>query len=138
MPKALRSIKAKIVFLAFLYCILIALVSWNKAQAKGPHGGILKKTQNYFIEINTPGKFIYAYLLDKKLKTIDDKELACDLKILSPDNTTFNLKLKPTADGGFMGENLNGFNGSVITFTAFGKTISAKYENASVLVEEKK
>lgn len=138
MPIVLRSIKAKIIFLAFLYCILIAFVSWSKTQAKGPHGGILKKTQGYFIEINTPGKFIYAYLLDKKLKTINDKELVCEVKFSLPDSTSFNLKLKPTTDGGFMGDNLNGFNNCLITFTAFGNSISARYENASILVVEKK
>ncbi len=138
MPIALRSIKARIVFMAFLYCILIAFVSWSKAQPKGPHGGILKKTQNYFIEINNPGKFIYAYLLDKKLKTISDKEMSCDVKFSLPDSTNFSLKLKPSTDGGFMGENLNGFDRCIITFTAFGRTITARYENASVLVVEKK
>ncbi len=138
MPIVVRSIKAKIVFLAFLYCILIAFVSWSKTQARGPHGGIIKRTQNYVIEINTPGKFIYAYLLDRKLNTINDKELACDVKFSLSDSTSFNLKLKPTNDGGFMGENLNGFNGCVVTFTAFSKTITARYENASILVIGKK
>jgi len=138
MPIVLRSIKAKIFFLVLLYCVIIAFVSWNKAQPHGPHNGILKKTGNYFIEINTPGKFIYAYLLDKKLKTINDKDLSCEVKFSLPDSTNFNLKLKPTADGGFMGENLNGFNGCLVTFSAFRKSISAKYENASIFVVEKK
>ncbi|MBA3680932.1 MAG: hypothetical protein H0W73_07160 [Bacteroidetes bacterium] len=138
MPIVLRSIKGKIVFLALLYCILIAFVSWSKTQTKGPHGGIIKKIQNYYIEINTPGKFIYTYLLDKKLNTISNKEVTCDVKFSLPDSTSFNLKLKPHTDGGFIGENLNGFYGCIVTFTAFGKTLSAKYENASVLAVDKK
>lgn len=137
MPLVLRSVKGKIFFLVVLYCIVIAFVSWNKSQPRGPHDGVIKKTGNYFIEINTPGKFIYAYLLDKKLKTINDKDLSCEVKFALPDSTSFSLKLKPTTDGGFMGENLNGFNGCIVTFIAFGKSISAKYENASVLVLEK-
>lgn len=127
MPIVLKSVKARIVFMAFLYCILIALVSWSKAQPKGPHGGVLKKTQNYFIEIKTPGKFIYAYLLDKKLKTINDKEMSCNVNYSLPDSTGFNLKLKPSPDGGFMAENSNGFNGCLVTFATIGQSISARY-----------
>lgn len=85
-----------------------------------------------------PGKFIYAYLLDRKLNTINNKELACNVKFSLPDNTSFNLKLKAITDGGFMGENLNGFNGCVVTFAAFGRIITARYENVSILVIDKK
>lgn len=137
MPITLKSVEVRMVFMTFLYCILIVFVSRSKAQTIGPNGGILEKTQNYFIEVKIPGKFIYAYLLDKKLNAINNKEKSCNVKFYLPDSTGFSLKLKLLTDGGFMGENSNGFNDCLVTFAAFGQSISARFKNASIFVIEK-
>ncbi len=137
MPIVLRSIKAKIIFLAFLYCLTIALVSWSKSSPNGPHGGSLKKSGNYFIEMKNPDKLFYAYLLDKKLNTINNKNISGEVKFFMPDSTSFNVPLKAATDDGFTCESLPGSYASMVTFIIFGKSISARFENPALLVEKK-
>ncbi|MDP1802240.1 MAG: hypothetical protein Q8L81_12860 [Bacteroidota bacterium] len=137
MPIVLRSIKAKIFFLALLYCITIALVSWSKSSPTGPHGGTLKKSGNYFIEMKNPDKFFYAYLLDKKLNSINNKNVSGEVKFLMPDSTSFNVTLKAATDDGFTCESLPGSYACRVTFIVFGKSVSARFENPALLVEKK-
>ena len=136
MSLILRSIKVKICFLAFLYCVTIALVSWNKLSSTGPHGGTLKKAGNYFIEMKTVEKFFYAYLLDKKLKSIDNKNVSGEVKFFMSDSTNFNVSLKRNTDDAFTCENLARSNSCKITFLVFGNSVSAKFENSALLVEK--
>lgn len=137
MPLVLRSVKAKICFLACLYCITIALVSWNKLSSTGPHGGTMKKTGNYFIEMKNPDKFFYAYLLDKKLKNLDSKNVTGEVRFYLSDSTSLNVSLRRSEDEGFMCENISASNLCKITFTIAGKSLIAKFENTSLLVENK-
>lgn len=137
MPIVLRSIKAKIIFLAFLYCITIALVSWSKSTPTGPHGGTLKKSGNYFIEVKNPNNFFYAYLLDKKLNTINNKNISGEVNFFMSDSTSFNVSLKAAVDDGFTCESLPGSNSCKVTFTVLGKAVSARFENPALLVEKK-
>ncbi|MBL7912717.1 MAG: hypothetical protein JNJ41_16765 [Bacteroidia bacterium] len=136
-PLVLRSVKAKICFLAFLYCITIALVSWNKLSSTGPHGGTMKKSGNYFIEMKDPDKFVYAYLLDKKLKNTNSKNVTGEVKFYLPDSTSLNVSLLRSDDGGFTCKTIVGSNLCKITFTIPGKSLTAMFENASSMVENK-
>lgn len=137
MPIVLRSIKAKVIFLAFLYCVTIALVSWSKSSPTGPHGGTLKKSGNYFIEMKNPDKFFSVYLLDKKLNTINNKNVSGEVKFFMPDSTSFNVPLKAAVDDGFTCESLPGSSGCKVTFVILGRSISSRFENPALLVEKK-
>ncbi|MBA2612057.1 MAG: hypothetical protein H0U95_08805 [Bacteroidetes bacterium] len=131
MPLALRSTKIKIFFLVFLYCIIIGFVSWNTPNHTGPHGGSIKNAGNYFIEIKQVDKFLNAYLLDKKLKNMNNKDILGAVKYFFKDSTTFDFKLQPTNASGFTCEGLSGFSVCKVTFTVLGNSVGAKFENTA-------
>jgi hypothetical protein len=117
--------------------VAISLISSKNSQEKGPHGGIVKKADNYFIEMTNPGKFFFAYLLDKNSKTISNKGISGDVKFFLPDSSIFDVQLKPSADDAFTGEGIPGYSSCKITFNIFGRSISAKFENTLLIARKK-
>ncbi len=105
-------------------------------QVQGPHGGIVKKADNYFIEITNPDKFFFVYLLDKNSKTISNKGISADVKFFLPDSSIFNVQLKPSADDAFTGSGVPEFYACRVTFNVFGKSVSAKFENMASVAKK--
>ena len=132
--------KTKICITIFLFTALGMLRAQDSLKTYiGPHGGTVKKANNYFsIEILTSAEKMHTYLLNKKRKTIPNKELKCAAKLFFYDNTSTDVSLKPLGDEGFSIElSALKFSSCRITFTISGKDITAKFQNESLIVEKK-
>ncbi|MES2763774.1 MAG: hypothetical protein V4677_16280 [Bacteroidota bacterium] len=116
---------------AFLPGLMLTLGSWHiNVKDDGPHGGITKKADNYFIEMKTVDKFVNVWLLDSKMKTIPNKDIACGAKFIMADSTTLNVKLLPLDKDGFVTENVAGCRAIKISFTLSAQTsVSEIFEN---------
>lgn len=129
--------KTKIMYALFLLA-LATLVSLGSTQAEGPHGGIVKKAEGYYIEMkNNPDTSFFAYLLSKKQKTISNQNISGEVQLFFPDSTTLDVKLTPIAGNGFTAKVLTGFYACKITFHVFEKEVSAQFEKQSQIVQRK-
>jgi hypothetical protein len=123
---------ASFIFLAAIF------ISWYALTDNGPHGGALKKTGEYYIEMKNPEGYFFTYLLDKKLKTLQDKSITAEVRFFMPDSTIVDLKLSPGADNSFTTKSVPGFVACKITFKAGNKEISAMFDNVDRVAELKR
>ena len=131
--------KTKLIFLALLLIFIFVLLGFVHYQPSiGPHGGTVKQTENYNIEMKNPYGNFYAYLLDKKLKSISNKGISCEVKFFLADNTNIDIVLKPQGDDSFFTETTVQYQSCRITFNLFGKMVSAKFENETPMVKKNK
>jgi hypothetical protein len=93
-----------------------------------------------FLEVN--GEFkslnqeIHTYLLDKNLECIPNKDISCEIKFIYSDSTTYTRALQPFGREGFSsGMFSTPYNSCRVIFNAYGKTISAKFQNQNPLVQ---
>jgi hypothetical protein len=128
-----------IVFAVVLSIITTAFISTNLFQTtSGPHGGRLQQVENFNIEIKTSSPEFYAYLLNKQFNPIGNKGVSCEIRFYFPDSTDLDVTLKPYQNDGFrMESSLSGYQSYRVLFNAFGKTISAKFENENAIVLKK-
>lgn len=105
---------------------------------QGPHEGIVKKSEGYYIEMkNDPDTVILAYLLSGKMKTISNKGITGSVKLFFSDTTAFDVKLNPITGDAFRARVTPGFYGCKITFDVLGKEISARFEKQEQFVKKK-
>lgn len=129
--------RTKIMYALFLLTIL-TLLSLVAPTSVGPHGGIVKKAEGFYIEMeNNPDTTFFAYLLNKKLKTISNKGISGEVKFFFPDSTALNVELKPAPGNAFTAKPVPGFNSCKITFLVFGKSVSAPFEKESQTAQKK-
>jgi hypothetical protein len=112
------------------------LVSWYTHTDTGPHGGALKKTGEHYIEMKNPEGYFFAYLLDKKLKTISGKSVLADVRFFMPDSTTVDVKLSPGPDKSYTTKSIPGFLACKITFRLSHTEISATFDNGASVAEK--
>jgi hypothetical protein len=124
---------------AFLPGLLLTLGSWHTNPTQdGPHGGIAKKADNYFIEFKTSDKFVNVWLLDSKMKAMSNKDIACGAKFILADSTSLNVKLLPLDKDGFVTENIPGCRAIKISFTVSAQTtVSEIFENQIAVTKGK-
>jgi hypothetical protein len=130
-----RSHRPNILFVILFFSTL-GMISLVLSRPRGPHGGVVKKADNYFIEIKTFEKDFTAYLLTQKLRSVDTKEVAGEVKFYFPDSTDVNIPLKPKDDG-FVCIAPGGFSSCKVSFTSVGKTVTARFEKQTQLVYKK-
>ncbi|MBI2269124.1 MAG: hypothetical protein HYU69_02070 [Bacteroidetes bacterium] len=135
MDTILKSIEKRGFFIA-LFLVIAIFISMNAFDSQGPHGGRIEKAENYYIELKNPGKDLYIYLLDGKLKTVNSKGISGEVRLFFRDSTTLNIQLKPTADSAFVAEAISDFYACDISFNVFGKTVSAKFDNPVQVVDK--
>ncbi len=130
---------ARFILLVLLLSGIVVLYSLDTYQSpSGPHGGDVKQAENFNIEMKASFPSIYVYLLDQKLKPINNKGITCEIKFFFPDDTSTDLELKPFQDDGFIMESSKiVYNFCIVTFNVFGKSVSAKFEKESTVVREK-
>jgi hypothetical protein len=124
-------------FASFIF-LATAFISWYTITDNGPHGGVMKKSGEYYIEMKNPEGYFFAYLLDKKKKTISDKSITAEVRFFMPDSTIVDLRLSPGADKSFTAKSIPGFIACKITFKAGSTEISASFENQDKIAELKK
>ena len=130
----------KIIFFSALIIVTGAFISMKTifSNDEGPHGGKIQKVKNYTIEVKKMYSRFYAYLLDSENKTIDSKNLSCEIRFLQMDGTHLDIPLKPYPGDGFTLDYFSSdYNSYRITFKVAGTSVSAKFENESVLVKSK-
>ena len=128
----------KIIAHAFFLLTVIFLISMTGSLPQGPHDGVLKKAEGFYIEMkNNPDTSFFAYLLNKKLKTISNKGISGEVKFFFPDSTVLNAELKPAARNAFTAKPVSGFYGCKITFVVFGKSVSALFEKENQTAQKK-
>ena len=114
------------------------LFSMTMSSPEGPHGGIIKKAEDYHIEIkNSPDTLFFAYLLNKKLNPISNKGISGDARFFFPDSTVFNVRLEPIAEDAFKASTISGFYACKVNFNVFGKSVSAVFEKQQQIVRRK-
>jgi len=123
--------------LAVLIIAVTIFASWYTSPANGPHGGVLKKTGDYYIEMKNPENYFFAYLLDKKLKTVSNKTILADVRFFMPDSTVVDVKLMPGPDNSFTTKSIPGFTACKIIFKISDNEISASFENQVKIAEVK-
>src|ERR1700739_4231650 len=125
------------ILVAFMLLTVLGIFSFVASGNKqGPHGGIVKKADNYFIEMKCAENFLYTYLLNDRLKTVDATDLMCEVKFSFPDSTDIRSQLKPNNDDGFICPAPIGFFSCKITFVAIGKSVSAEFLNPIQVVNK--
>jgi hypothetical protein len=123
--------------LALLVFTATALLSWYTKAPDGPHGGVVKKAGNYYIEMKNPENYFSVYLLDRKLKTIKDKVDLAEVRFFMSDSTTLDVKLTPSPGNAYATKSIPGFVSCKITFKVSGNEISAMFENHAQVAELK-
>ena len=121
-------------FFVILFFITLTVIARIVAKPHGPHGGIVQKAGEYYIEMKNPEKKFYAYLLDKKFKTISNKDVSGNARFLFSDSTTFDIPLKPAEENAFTCVVPGDFYKCKITFAVSGNSISAKFDNPKQIV----
>jgi hypothetical protein len=117
--------------------IALVLIAQNfPGQSIGPHGGTVKQAESYCIEVKNPPGVFYAYLLDKKLKAVSNKGISCEVIFYAVDNSTSNVVLKPDGADAFYTENITPYESCRVTFNVFGKSVSAKFQNETLMVKK--
>jgi len=117
--------------------VLASLVS---PQIKsGPHGGTVKQAESYRIEMKNIYPDFYAYLLNKSLESISNKNATCEARFFLNDNTTIDIPLQRFGEDAFKAKLTSmDYNSCRITFHLGKNSISAKFENESAIAEHKK
>lgn len=131
--------KTTIIVTAFLLLgVTAAFISIDKSsEAKGPHGGKLKRAGEFNIELKTSYPDFYAYLLDKKYGSTSNKGITCEIKFMFPDSTFQDISLKPYQEDGFkMVSTVSGYYSYRVVFNVSGKYISANFEDDNVIVHK--
>jgi hypothetical protein len=122
----------------YSFLTVTTLLSLNRPPAEGPHGGIVKSAEGYYIEMkNNPDTSFFAYLLDKKQMTISNKGVSGQVKFFFSDNTAMDVQLKPAAENSFTARITPGFYACKITFHVLGKDVSALFEKQNQIAEQK-
>ena len=104
---------------------------------KGPHGGQMVASGNYYVELlNKEGK-VTVYLLDANERTKGNKGITGSVVFQVTDKTNATVKLTANGDEKFNADNdkASAFISSVVTLKVNGKTITA---NFAASVEKKK
>jgi hypothetical protein len=128
----------------YLFSVLIfvgggVLASLVSPQIRiGPHGGTVKQAENYRIEMKTIYPDFYAYLLNKNLETISNKNATCEARFLLNDNTTVDIPLQRFGEDAFKAKlTTMDYNSCYITLHMGRNSISAKFENESAIAGDK-
>lgn len=131
--------KARLILFVLFLSEILVLYSLNIVQSNtGPHGGEFKQVENFNIEMKSSFPNFYFYLLDQKLKPINNYGISCEVRFFLPDETSTELTLKRFQQDGFMieaGEII--YNSCRVTFNVFGKLVSAKFEKENFMVRKK-
>ena len=132
--------RTKIILFILLFSgITFAFISMNTFQiSTGPHGGNIQQAGNFNIEMKVSHPDFYAYLLNKQCRPISNKGVSGEIRFFFRDSTSLDIPLKPYEEDGFrMESSVSDYYSYRVTFHAFGKFISAKFDNENVIAQKK-
>lgn len=118
-----------------LFAIMNLLLLNTSQVTIGPHGGKVKKAENFNIEKIQSPENLYTFLLDNNYKPISNKGVVGEVRFYYIDETTSDIPLIPFETEGFVVKmQENQYHSCRITFIISGKSISAKFDNESLIV----
>lgn len=126
----LLMLSKSVLFYGFLPVITFA--SWFVQHDKAPHGGILKQSDGYYVELKKADKYMYVYLLNSRLKPVTDKDISGEVKFFLPDNTILPVTLKTISEDGYLVEMPAEFKGCQVNFIVNKAPVSALFEKQYV------
>lgn len=118
---------------------VIALLPTGLFQlAFGPHGGKVKKAENFNIEKIQSPENLYVFLLDSNSKPMANTGITGEVRFYFLDETTSDIPLIPFEKDGFVVKmNEDHYHACRISFIISGKSISAKFDNENLIVINK-
>lgn len=128
--------KAAFILLPVIVTAIWFIARGNDIGDTGPHGGRIKRVDRFIIEMKSvpTDNVIYAYLLDKSMLAVQNRNVQCNARLYYADSTVFDLRMVPYGIDGFVGETAAGnYNTCVITFRTEGQSVSATFENNRLL-----
>ena len=128
----------KLLFGVFCFFVILTFISFSVfSNNTGPHGGSVKETGKYIIEMKNDVSQIYVYLLDKKLRSLGTKGIACEVRFFFPDSTTVDANLFPYDNEGFSNvAGVSGFSSCRVTLNLSGEKVSALFASEISVVKE--
>jgi hypothetical protein len=123
-------------FFVMLFFITVVVIAGVVGKTQGPHGGYLKKVGTSYIEMKTVEKKLYAYLLDKKLKTVSNRDIVGEARFFFSDSSTTSVSLLPQTDNSFTCGVPGEFFACKITLRSGGHEISALFDNTVKVVKK--
>jgi hypothetical protein len=130
-----RSMRPHLLFI-LLFFVTVGLVGHVITRNQGPHNGVVKRVDNYCIELKNVERKLFAYLLDAKLKAIPVKDITAEALFSFPDSTSMSISLKQDVDNAFTCEAPSDFYACKISFNRQGKMISAIFSNTIRVVRK--
>ncbi|MGZ3904006.1 MAG: hypothetical protein ACXVC6_09940 [Bacteroidia bacterium] len=107
----------------------LSVASWIFLKPQGPHGGVVKKADNFYIEMKSDEKNLSAFLFDRKLKAVEAIDLQGDVRFHLQDSTDVSVPLTRLDGNEFKCVPPTGFYSCRVTFRITGKSISANFFN---------
>jgi len=130
--------RVKILLLIILVLVALTLIALSYLQTnEGPHGGRLKQSGNYYIELKLSESGVYAYLNDSDLKPVSNRGITCELKTVFPDHIEMKLFMQAIGDDGFYADLPTGeLLEYKINFNVMGKPVVASFKNEKLIVQK--
>jgi len=130
------------VFITLVFSIvaLLHMTSYTTYQdTDGPHGGTLKKAENFYIEMRNPYDHFYAFLYNRMMKPVSNKNIFCSVRFYYNDSTSTDMVLEPFEEDGFVSAStVPNYVTCKVMFNVQGKTVEAKFDNTTYIVKKKK
>lgn len=129
--------RTKIFLIILLVLLALTLIAWHLSQPiLGPHGGTIKQTGNYYIQVKTSYPYLYAFLLDKEIKPISNKGISCEARFIFADHTDMKVALTTFEEDGFSTRlTTQEFISSQIYFNGNGISVTAQFENQKLIAK---
>jgi|ERR1700741_235277 len=125
-----RTSKIRAALFVFLFFYTVGMISLILSRPQGPHGGVIKKAGDYFIEMKNSETVFNAYLLNQKLEPVNIQNVFGEVKFIFPDSTDMLIQLRQEENDVFVCDPPKGFFTCKVTFTIIGKSVSAKFVNS--------
>jgi hypothetical protein len=123
----------------FFFLLLTGLYTFlanaQEPVTPGPHGGVVKSTEGYCIEMSGRVGLLSAFLLDPSWNPIDNSNMACEVRYLLSDGSEITHKLVPLGKEGFRTEEpMGNFVSCLITFELRSREVSVRFNNDQPLL----
>lgn len=113
---------------------IINLFAQNGYKSNGPHNGIIKKIKNYHVETLIKDSKVYFFILDEKLRPINNSEITGTATLIFVDGKSKKVELTNVDTDAFIVNEINAhtYTEIYIAFKIKGKSIS------TIFYEERK
>jgi hypothetical protein len=129
------------IIIAGLITVCTSLAAQNKININppAPHGGEIKISNNYFIELLFSTEDTYVYVFDKHIKPIENTGIDGKIIFKQYDSTMTTIGLEPYRQDGFIAKtSVPAYSNCTVYFNIRGKRISTQFDHVESVAESKK